>query len=434
MAQEEVQSRERVFYGWWVVTAASVGLFVGFGPVITFTFGIFFNAMSEELGWSRGEFSLAFSLSLLMLACFSPLVGRLVDRFGARAVIVPSTVLFGLAFMSLGALSSHIWHAYAVFLFMGAVGGGTAPVPYSGVVSRWFDRRRGLALGLMMAGTGLGTFVMPALASALIGYAGWRGAYLAIGLFVIAVAVPVVSLLLVDAPETVGQRPDGDAGGPAAHGPSRDGDAGLSARDALSSGGFWIMFAAFFLVSASVHGSLIHMVPMLTDRGLSAQAAAFATSLLGGALLIGRVGTGYLLDRLFAPYVAACLFFGAALGLLFLWSGATGGLAFAGAFLMGLGMGAEVDIIAFLVSRYFGLRSFGEIYGYAFGSYMLGGVAGPFAMGVGFDAAGSYDAVLGAFLVATCAAVVLIARLGPYQTDAVGRAEGAPAAGHPAGR
>ena len=175
------------------------------------------------------------------------------------------------------------------------------------------------------------------------------------------------------------------------------------------------MISAFFLIGASVHGCVVHLAPMLTDRGITAERAALASSLLGGALLIGRVASGYLLDRFFAPRVAMLFFGGAALGIGLLWSGAARGPAYVGAFLVGLGMGAEVDIIAYLTSRYFGLRAFGEIYGYAFASYVLAGALGPWLMGLSFDRSGSYRIILASFLVATSVAATMMLRLGPYR-------------------
>jgi len=189
----------------------------------------------------------------------------------------------------------------------------------------------------------------------------------------------------------------------------------LRAQEARQTHTFWILVGAFFLMSASVHGCLIHLVPLLTDRGISPQLAAGATSLFGAALLFGRVGAGYLLDHFFASSVALCFFCGTALGLLLLWSGVTGTAAFIAAFLVGLGMGAEGDIIAYLIGRYFGLRAFGEIYGYAFGAFTLGGVSGPLLMGRGFDATGSYSLGLGVFVVVTLIAAGLMTRLGPYR-------------------
>jgi MFS family permease len=408
------QPGDRMFYGWWIVLVAAIGLSMGYGPVVTFTFGVFFKPLSQEFGWNRAEVSLAFSLSLLIMSGTFPLIGRLVDRFGARKVIVPSVLLFGLGLITFSTLSAHLWHLYALYLFIGIVGGGTAPVPYSNVISHWFDKRRGLALGLAMVGLGLSTFVMPSLAQSLIATRGWRQTYIFIGLMVMGVAIPVVALFLKETPQRLGLAPDGEPATPTAGKPEAPKE-GLSAHEAWNTGTFWIMVGAFFLMSASVHGCLIHLVPLLTDRGVSPQSAALATSLLGGALLLGRVGAGYLLDHFFASAVAVCFFCGAALGFILLWSGVTGSLAFTAAFLVGLGMGAEGDIIAYLVSRYFGLRAFGELYGYSFASFTLGGVVGPLLMGVGFDSTGSYRLVLGAFVVASLIAAGLMTRLGPYR-------------------
>ena len=153
---------------------------------------------------------------------------------------------------------------------------------------------------------------------------------------------------------------------------------------------------------------------MLSDRGIPAQTAALGSSFVGAAVLLGRVGTGYLLDHLFAPHVAAVFFGGAALGIGLLWLGTTP-VAFAGAFLVGLGLGAEVDLIAYLISRYFGLRAFGKVYSSAFAAFALAGALGPLIMGASFDRTGSYRGALATFLVATLVAAVLMTRLGPYR-------------------
>src|SRR5262249_42230 len=227
------------------------------------------------------------------------------------------------------------------------------------------------------------------------------------------VAIPIVAMFLQETPQLLGLLPDGEQLEKVMTLVGQK--EGLSSQEARRTKTFWIMVSAFFLMSASVHGCLIHLSPLLTDRGVSPQDAALATSLLGGALLLGRVGAGYLLDHFFATAVALCFFCGAALVFVLLWSGVTGGLAFVAAFLVGLGMGAEGDIIAYLVSRYFGLRAMGEIYGYAFAAFTLGGVVGPLLMGIGFDLTGSYRTVLGVFVFATLAAAGLMTRLGPYR-------------------
>src|SRR5438128_1739591 len=150
MNDEGSAAGQKVFYGWWIVLVAGIGLFMSFSSIILYTFGVFFKSLSQEFNWNRSEISLALSISLVAMTVALPFVGRLVDRFGARKVIVPSVLIFGLCFMSLYFLSASLWHFYTTYLIMGAVGGGLSFVPYSGVVSHWFDKRRGLALALAM--------------------------------------------------------------------------------------------------------------------------------------------------------------------------------------------------------------------------------------------------------------------------------------------
>jgi MFS family permease len=175
------------------------------------------------------------------------------------------------------------------------------------------------------------------------------------------------------------------------------------------------MVCAFFLVSASVQGCVIHLAAMLSDHGISPQTAALGSSLAGAAILFGRVGTGYLLDRFFAPKVATVLFGGAAVGIGLLWMGNAAAILFVGAFFVGLGLGAELDLIAYLISRYFGLHAFGKVYGSAIAAFLLAGAIGPLIMGAGFDLTGSNRLPLSSFLAATLLATALMTRLGPYR-------------------
>jgi len=140
---------KKIFYGWWVVLDAGIGLALHAGPLIVPTFGVFLKPLSQEFGWSRTQISLAFSLFTLGATITLPLIGRLVDRLGARQVIVAAALLFGLSVCSLSFLSAHLWHLYAIYLLLGVVGSGTTPVPYTKVISRWFNRQRGLALVLL---------------------------------------------------------------------------------------------------------------------------------------------------------------------------------------------------------------------------------------------------------------------------------------------
>jgi MFS family permease len=409
-----VPFRKKVFYGWWIVLVAGIGLAVHAAPIMTFTFGVFLKSFSQEFSWSRTQISLAFTLSALGLTLAAPFLGWLVDRCGARRVILPASLLFGVGVLSLYFLSAHLWHFYAIFLFTGVVGSGTSPVPYTKVISRWFDRQRGLALGLAMVGSSAGVAIMPALAQALITSVGWRSTYVVLGLLTLGITLPVVGLCLTETPQLLGLWPDGEASSTARAAQPLGPEPGLSSREARHTATFWLLVSAAFLVSASFVGCLIHLVPLLTDRGVSAQSAALATSVGAGGALLARAGTGYLLDRFFAAHLAVYFFCGSALGMLLLWSGVVGAWAFGAAVLVGLGQGAEFDILPYAISRYFGLRAFGEIYGYTFAAVTLGAAVGPLVMGMSFDATGSYSLALLAFAGASFTAAGLMLGLGPY--------------------
>ena len=400
----------KVFYGWWVVLATAVGLSMSFNPVITYSFGVFLIRLSEEFRWSRSEISAAYSISMLAFALAQPLIGRLVDGLGSRRVILPAVLVFGLALASLHFLSASIWHFYGVYLVMGLVGGGTTSVAYFGVLSRWFDKKRGLAIGLALAGNSLSAFVLPTLAEFLIESSGWRGAYSYLGLTVVLVAIPVVGLLFKERPESMGWSPDGVTESQAEKPytlsePSPDG-----ARQAFSTATFWLLCTAYPLMSVSLVGCLTHLVPMLTDRGVSAQTAALATSVLGGAALLGRLGIGYLMDRFFAPYVVICFFCLAGVGIFLLWTGASGSLAFVAASLLGIAISSHAGI-PYMVSRFFGVHAFGQIYGIVVAINVVGWMAGPLLMGVAFDLTGSYQLILGAHLFVNLTAIGLMTLL-----------------------
>ena len=416
MPAPAITSKQKVrgsslFYGWWVVLACAVGLFLG-PPVSVFSFPVFLKPLMQDFRAGRAAVSLGFTLNLMVVAVSAPLVGWLIDRYGSRRVILWATATFSSILLLNKGFSANIRQFCVFCIALGLVGNGVGPIPYGSVVSHWFDRRRGLALGLTMIGIGSGAMIMPSFAQQLIARFGWRAAYAILGSAVLLVALPVLLAFLKEKPQDLGLLPDGMPPKNCMAG-SETAAQGLTAPDAWRTRTFWLMVCAFFLVSASTQGCVVHLAAMLGDRGTSAQTAALGSSLVGAALLLGRVGTGYLLDRLFAPHLAAVLFCGAALGIGLLWLGATP-VAFAGGFLVGLGLGAEVDLIAYLVSRYFGLRAFGRVYSAAFAAFALGGALGPLIMGAGFDLTGSYRVPLMAFLVTTLIAAVLMTRLGSY--------------------
>jgi MFS family permease len=405
--------RPKLFYGWWVALTAALGLFLSSATTIVFTFGVFARAMGQEFHSGRARMSLAFTLHNLTTALCVPLAGRLVDRYGPRRVLLPVTFFLGLILLSSRVISGELWQLYVFYMALG-VSGCSGVMSYTDVVSHWFDKRRGLALSVMMLGLGLGAIVMPPVAVQLVERFGWRLSYSIFGFAILLIPLPVVAAFLKERPRDVGLLPDGATKTQLVT-PVAVEEQGLTMREALHTPDLWIIVGALFLVTASVHACFIHLPQILTDRGKTAKTAAFVSSLFGVGLFSGRVGCGYLLDRFFAPHVAVLLFGAIALGVALL--GAVHGMwlvCFA-ALLVGLGVGAEVDIIGYLTSRYFGLRSFGEIFGWIWAVFGVSGGAGAYLMGVGFDKTGSYTVPLAGFFCAALLAMLLMTRLGPYR-------------------
>jgi len=408
------EPRKRIFYGWWMVVVTAVCLFFSEPTVAVYSFSVFLKSVSQDFHVGRGAVSFAFTIHNLCLATITPFVGRLIDRFGVRRIALPAAILVGLAILSAKWIGSNLSYYYLFYLALGCLGPGTGVVPYSAVISRWFDRHRGLALGLMSFGTGIAAMVYPPVAQRLIALYGWRSAYAIFGCAILVVPFLVLWLFLKEDPRSKGLFPDGIAPADPQATPNRSLD-GLAWSQIWTTGTFWLLVSAFFLAGASAHACVLHLAAMLSDRGASAQAAANATSIIGLAMLFGRTGCGYFLDRFFAPRVCTVLFAQSALGIALLASGASGLLGVLAGFMVGLAFGAEVEVIAFLVSRYFGLRSFGVAYGAGFASFVLAGAFGTFVMGAGFDRTHSYTIPLGFFFVLMLVAAFLFTRLGAYR-------------------
>jgi MFS family permease len=387
-------------------------------PIVVFSFGVFLGPITRDFHAGRGDVSLAYTLFSLIQAMSVPFAGWLMDRFGARSVIVPSMFLASFALLLIPLRCVNLSQLYVFFGTLGFLAGGAGVVAFAKVMSNWFDRYRGLALGVMLLGLGLGALVMPWLAQLLIARFGWHLAYAALGASILLVSTPLVMRFLNERPESLGLIPDGGISAHPARTEPNNKAPGMTWREALRTPTFWVLLSSFALVAAATQACFTHMAAIVSDRGSNAQLAALASSLLGGGLLIGRTGSGYLLDRFFAPRVAALIFAGAAAGIALLRIAYSPGPAFAAAFLIGLAMGAEGDVMPYLTSRYFGLRCFGEICGILFAGFSLAGGLGPYLMGTAYDANGSYALPLGLFCIAVLIAAVLMMVVGPYRYGA----------------
>ena len=406
--------RPRLFYGWLIVFVSAVGLFLG-GPLVVASFSVFLKALAADLHANRASISFAFSLYNIVGALWLPTVGRLIDRFGARRVILPSIALYSVVLIAGLSVGHSLWQLYLFYALLGFIHvSGSQPVPYGIVISHWFNRRRGLALGLMMMGAGVSTVVVPILTQRFIALFGWRMTFAIFGAAVLLLCLPVVATFLVNDPAQRNLRPDGDQTVQNLPMPLQN-KQGLRWYEIWHHPTFWILICIFSLTSLAFHSTGLHMSAIFTDRGASPERGALATSLVGAATMVGRLSSGYLLDRLLASKVAL-LFYGATtLGMGILSTGSAGTLALLSAFLVGIGMGAEVEIMGFMISRYFGLVAFGAAFGVTFATFMISGALGTFITGAGYNRFHSYTVPLAASCGTMLLALILLTRLGPYR-------------------
>jgi predicted MFS family arabinose efflux permease len=379
IAAEQRNEQSFRYPGWRVALAASGCVFVSFASLLVYTFSVFLKPLTEEFGWSRESASIAFGIAAMTVAVCSPPLGYLLDRYPARRIVLPCITVFGCAFASLSLMTRHIWHLYAVFFVLGIVGNGTAQLAYTRAITTWFRDRRGAAFAVLMAGGTVGAMILPPVAQALIDATGWRTAAAILGAMVLGIGWPLGLRVKERSAGVMVQQ-----GAPS----------GATVAEGLRSRIFWIVVAVLFCSSISQNGAITQLSAMLTDRGISPGGAAFAASAMGGSALIGRVLTGWLLDRLFAPRVAMLLLLVAAFGALLLAGARSMAVGVVASSLIGLGMGGEADITPYLLAKYFGLRSFSTLYGLTWTAYAIAGAIGPVIMGKAFDATGSYQALL----------------------------------------
>ncbi|MFH5253943.1 MFS transporter [Burkholderia semiarida] len=414
----------RLFYGWYVVAAAFAVTFVGFGSA--YTFSAFVESLQRDFAASRGQISLVFSLAGFLYFGFGIVSGPLADRFGSRRLAVAGMLLTGAGLAAAGAAHTllQVYVAYGLGVGFGV---GCAYVPAVGAVQRWFVRRRGFASGLAVAGIGVGTLVMPPLASALIAQVGWRGAYFTLAALVI-VLVAGMSLLIENDPRRRGLLPDGDAPG----GGSRDAaaastganvHAGATVREAVTSRPFASLYAACLVCSFGVFVPFVHLVPYALDHGVAPSTAVLLLGAIGVGSTAGRFFLGGLADRFGRRASLLAMFAGMAVALV-AWAGA-GTVATLAAFALVFGVfyGGWVAVLPAVVMDYFGGRNVSAIIGILYTSVAFGTLIGPAAAGFIYDAGGGYLVPILASAAANAIAFAIVATTG--RAPAAARATGA---------
>jgi len=419
---------QRLFYGWLLV-AASVANLVISGGLGFYAFGVFFNPLIDEFGWSRALLSLGMTIANFIIGIVGPIIGLLVDRYGARSVMVPGAVVFGAGFALLS-LTSSLWYFYVVYFILAIGEAGILLVPVTAMIANWFERRRGLAMGVTITGFGLGGLFLAPLTTRLILDYGWRTSYLVLGLAACIILVPLNLLMIRHRPEDMGLLPDGQPqqpgreralAGAVASNPGRG--MGWTLASAARTPVFWFLAVALTMVMLGEGSILVHVVPLFRDRGFSAEAAALILACVTGISLSGRVLAGYISDKVPARYVAAAMFLMVTAGItILIITTSTMTTAILFALVYGFALGGVAALLPILVSQCFGSDSFGSIYGGLMAVTTIGFGAGPLLSGYVFDVTGSYNmAFLGFVFIALLAAGLMFLVRSPRPPSATAK-------------
>ena len=366
--------------------------------LLIYTFGVFVGPLEVEFGWSLAELSGALTALEFSTALAAPMYGYLIDRFGSRTIVLVSTALLALLVMSMRFMSGAVWQLYLIFAIIPFLTGGSSPVGYARLVVASFDRARGLALGLVMAGAGIGGAIMPLCAQFLIKEFGWRNSYLVLGGATMLLAVPICAHLF-------GRYPINDA-----RSLSGSGDWNRC-WEIIRSRVFLEVTLIFGLIGVVSLGLIAHFVPLIIQNGLTRDEAAGVSTIIGIAVVASRACVGFALDRVRGPTVLAVVISGSILVLgQLLWFSSLWSYILS-ALLIGLTVGAEFDILAYLISRYFPTALFGKLYGLTYGVFLIGCGIGPLMVARSFEKSQNYHAAMIELAIAAVLALALCFRL-----------------------
>ncbi|MDB5885906.1 MAG: transporter [Polaromonas sp.] len=355
---------------------------------LLYSFGTLVLPLERAFGWSRGDLQIAVACMSGGVVVASQLAGWLNLRWGMRRMTLLSLMALPLAFLSITFMGKSIFWLYLGYFLIPIAGVGVTFVTWTQLVSAWFNHKRGLALALVLCGSGIAAAVLPPALTWAMERWDWRAAYIFMGLLPLLLTLPLALRFLVPSPVADSTPASAKRGETAASASFR-----LSARSRK----FWILNTALTLVVSAVVGMVTNTVPLLRDIGLTATQASSVFSVFGIALISGRLLAGWLIDRLWAPGVAAVALFMPCIGCLLLWTADAGSstlMLTAAVALVGIGAGAEFDLSAYLISRYFGLKDYGRLFGIHLGLITAGSMLAPLMFAAMYKATGGYGPLL----------------------------------------
>jgi len=379
----------RLDYAWVVLAATSLVLLASGG--VRAAIGVFVKPLQAEFGWSRTALSSAVAVSIALYGLTGPIVGRLADRWGPRWVLTAGVAIVGVGTMA-GAAVNQFWQFFVAVGLLAAIGSSATAAPVAATVAtRWFERHRGLVLGINGAGMAAGQLVILPLAMALVALVGWRGAFLCLGGGLLVFVAPLTAALVRNDPRERGLSAFGATGATRATSPAEEAAERTPVSEAARTWPFLLLCGSFWVCGYTTFGVILaHFIPHATDHGFQPQQAAEALGIMGAMNIAGTIGSGWLCDR-FGPKLPLALYYLLrGVSLFFLPFVTTVPELFAFAALFGLNFISTVPATTTLTARIYGRYSVGELSGWIFASHQLGGAIGSVASGWLFDKSGDY--------------------------------------------
>ncbi len=389
----------KVFYGWWLVVAGAFLISFTYGAWF-YAYGAFFTPIATEFGWSRAKTSLAYSLNRAEGGIEGLITGPLVDKFGPRLIVRVAWTIAAIGFLLISRINSYLMFivSYMLFISAGMQGGGHMPAQTT--MAKWFDKKRGLALGFMTGGAAIGgSLLLQGTARLIVNY-GWRRANVILGIAALVLGWGMSFILKPHGPEHYGLKMDGKKTEPANYaGKSASAQVvendigvseGLSRREAVKTQAFWLMVSAFLFSHTALAAIVVHEIPFIEDMGISPLLAAAALGTMTLMSSPGRFFGGWVADKWNLKY----LYFTSAIiqaGGLFIFSRATS-MSWVWTFVIvyGFGYGIRIPLEPAMRAQYFGRRAYGSVYGFMNFFTVIGAFVGPYFAGWVFDTTNSY--------------------------------------------
>ena len=399
--------------GWKALLAATIGTMCGIFTLTNYSQGFFVGPVTTEFGWTASQFFLSYTVVMCFVLVTGPLIGSIAARAGLRIVGVVGLVGHSATYVIISFNNGSLLLWYLSFALLAILGAGSLPIVWTSVLNSWFLKHRGKAIGITMAGTGLGAFLLPPVVEFLISNYGWRAAYRGIGVGALLVSLPIVISMFRERARIVAE----GGGKRAVPEPSAW---GMTRGQAMRTARFWILGVVLFVTAIVVAGLLSNFERIMSEKGFERSSIATIAAVMGLTVIVGRLLVGALVDRFWAPGVAACVFVLLTIGLsillgvdmTFLW-----GVFIA--ILIGLAAGAELDLLAYLTGKYFGPANYPAVFGAIIAFFTVGAGVAPPLFGAVAQAFQGYTTILTISVALCLISILLFLALGRYPADGV---------------